>query len=334
MKKKAIFLLDRTNFDNIYGPDEIKEIGELVQIIGEPQTRETIGENPHLLEEAEIIFSGWGMAVLDGEFLSRAPRLEAVFYGAGSIRYFITDEVWERGLTVTSSYAANAIPVAEFCAAALILGLKQVPFFASRLAGGGPSDWNREGTVIHGAYGSTVGLVSLGMIGKHVLKLMKSFDVKILVYSQSMTEEQAAREGVESVSLEELFRRSDAVSIHTANLPETRGMITGELIASMKKHALLINTSRGAVIEEGRMIDVLSERADLTAILDVTDPEPPEARSPLYPLPNVILTPHIAGSLKTECRRMGQYAIDDCRRYLAGEPLAYGIDKKTFERMA
>ncbi len=334
MKKKSLFLLDDSALEKIYGPEEWKQIEDMVEIIGEPQTSDSIKRNYPLLEETEIIFSGWGMVTMDEEFLSHAPRLEAVFYGAGSLRGFMTEAFWERGITITSSYAANAVPVAEFCAAGLILGLKQAPFFMSRLAGGCREDFSQGGTTIHGAYGSTVGLVSLGMIGKHVLKLMKNYDVNILVYSQSMTAERAREEGVESVSLEELFRRSDAISIHTANLPETRGMIRGELIGSMKPHAVLINTSRGAVIEEERMIDVLKERPDLTAMLDVTDPEPPADGSPLYTLPNVFLTPHIAGSLERECRRMGQYAIDDCRRYLAGKPLAYGIDKKTFERMA
>ena len=334
MKKKALFLLGDEAFEKIYGPREREQIGEMVDLIGEPQTADSIGNNDTLLKEVEIIFSGWGMVPLDGEFLSRAPRLEAVFYGAGSIRYFMTDAAWDRNIIVTSSYAANAIPVAEFCAASLIMGLKQAPFFMSRLAGGSREEWTREGTTIHGAYGSTVGLVSLGMIGKHVLRLMKNFNTDILVYSQSMTPERAKEEGVESVSLEELFRRSDAISIHTADLPETRGMITGELIASMKKGAILVNTSRGAVIEEKRMIEVLERRPDLTALLDVTDPEPPVDGSPLYSLPNVFLTPHVAGSLERECRRMGQYAVDDCRRYLEGKALAYGIDRKTFERMA
>ncbi|MDC7224393.1 MAG: NAD(P)-dependent oxidoreductase, partial [Spirochaetales bacterium] len=162
----------------------------------------------------------------------------------------------------------------------------------------------------------------------------KNFDINILVDNYNMTQEQAAAEGVEAVPLDELFRRSDAVTIHTAYLPETKGMITGELINSLKENGVLINTSRGGLIEEKKMIEVLQKRPDLTVILDVTEPEPPEEDSPLYTLPNVYLTPHIAGSMGAECRRMGQYAIDECRRYLQGEPLLYRIDKKTLEGMA
>ena len=334
MKKKAIFLQGSDKFDVIYGPDERAEIDSLVDIIAEPQTKESIKENWSLLNEVEVIFSGWGMAALDEEFLSHAPKLEAVFYGAGSIRGFMTDAAWKRNIIVTSAYAANAVPVAEYCVASIIMGLKQVPYYGAKLMNGGPENWEKDTAYIHGVYGSTVGLVSLGMIGKHVLKLIKSYDVKVLVYSQSLTPERAAAEGVESVSLEELFKRSHAVSVHTANLPETKGMITGKMIESMPEFSTFINSSRGAVIEENNMIEVLKKRTDITAILDVTDPEAPVSGSPLYSLPNVLLTPHVAGSMENECRRMGQYAINDCRRWLAGEPMAYQIDKKTFERMA
>lgn len=334
MKKKAIYLLNENKADNIYGPKERAEIESMVEIVGEPQTAQSIKNNWSLLEEVEVIFSGWGMHPLDEEFLSHAPNLQAVFYGAGSIRGFMTDAAWERGIVVTSSYAANAIPVAEYCVATILLGLKQFLPYTLHLMNGGKTDWEKTSHYIHGGYGSTVGLVSLGMIGRHVLKLMKSFDVNILVYSQSMTPERAKEEGVESVSLEELFTRSHAVSVHTANLPETRGMITGKMIESMPEYATFINSSRGAVIEEESMIEVLRKRQDLTAILDVTNPEPPEDGSPLYSLPNVFLTPHIAGSMENECRRMGQFAIDECKKWLAGEPMTYRIDKKTFERMA
>ena len=140
--------------------------------------------------------------------------------------------------------------------------------------------------------------------------------------------------GVERVSLEELFARSDIISLHTPWLPATEGLITGELLASMKLNATLINTSRGAIVREQEMIAVLRQRPDLWAVLDVVYPEPPVPSSPLYELPNVVLTPHIAGSMQDECRRMGQYVIGELKRYLAGEPLKWGLTKERAARMA
>src|SRR5690606_8819626 len=115
--------------------------------------------------------------------------------------------------------------------------------------------------------------------------------------------------------------RSDVVSLHSPWLPETVGMITGDHFRQMKPYASFINTARGAIIREAEMIAVLQDRPDLTALLDVTYPEPPAPGSPLYTLPNVVLTPHIAGSMDMECRRMGRYMVDELQRFLHDEPL-------------
>jgi phosphoglycerate dehydrogenase-like enzyme len=134
--------------------------------------------------------------------------------------------------------------------------------------------------------------------------------------------------------LETLFAESEVVSLHTPSLPATRGLITRPLLASLKPRATFINTSRGAVVDEPGLIEVLQQRPDLMALLDVTDPEPPVSGSPLYTLPNVFLTPHIAGSLAGECARMGDLAVEECRRFLAGEPLRWSITRGQAERMA
>jgi len=124
------------------------------------------------------------------------------------------------------------------------------------------------------------------------------------------------------------------VSLHTPWLPETVGMVTGAHLRSMKTDATFINTARGAIVREAEMIAALQERPDLTAVLDVTYPEPPEAGSPLYTLPNVILTPHIAGSMGRECQRMGRLMVDEFERYRAGEPLRWAISQEQAAVMA
>jgi phosphoglycerate dehydrogenase-like enzyme len=127
------------------------------------------------------------------------------------------------------------------------------------------------------------------------------------------------------MSLEELFESSEVVSLHAPLLSETEGMVLGSHLASMKRNATLINTSRGAIVREAVMVETLEERPDLWAVLDVTHPEPPEPGSRLYDLPNVVLRPHIAGSLGSECRRMGRLVVDELRRYVAGESLEHEI---------
>ncbi len=123
------------------------------------------------------------------------------------------------------------------------------------------------------------------------------------------------------------------VSLHTPLLDTTRGLVTGSLIGSMKQHATLINTARGGIIDEAEMIEELERRQDLTAVLDVTETEPIDKSSTLFDLPNVVLTPHIAGSQMMECQRMGGYMVGELDRYVRGQPLKYRVDKAAAERM-
>ncbi len=329
-RKKAIYLLGSEHFQGIYGDEEQTRIAGLVDIVAPPQTAESIRENPSVLRDVEIILSGWGMADVDDAFIRSAPKLKAIFYAAGSVKDF-AGRALDAGILVTSAYAANGIPVAEYCVANIIMGLKQ--FLPQTRQAHTRRIWNRAPR-IPGAYRSTVGLVSLGMVGRHVLHLLRSYDVRIIVYCITMNDQRAGELGVRNGSLQEVFAVSDVVSIHTALTPETVGMITGKHIAAMKEGATLINTSRGAVIREPEMVEVLRRRPDLTAVLDVTDPEPPAQDSPLYQLENVFLTPHIAGSTGPECGRMGSYAVKELENYLAGKPPIHGVTREMLRTMA
>ena len=307
---RGVQILDQASLELIYGPTEQRDIARWVDLDA-PQTRESIRAHRDVLREIDVLFSGWGGPRVDEDFLDTAPNLKVIFYGAGSASSLITEEVWERGVQVTTAYAANAVPVAEYTLGAILLSLKHVWHLAGEARG--LRRYPKVGN-LPGCYGSTVGLVSLGMIARVLLRLLKPFDLKIIAYDPFLTEAQAAELEIESVGLEELFERSDVVSIHTPWLAETEGLITGAHVSAMKPGATLINTSRGAVVREAEMIEVASRRPDLQLILDVSHPEPPLPRSPLYTLPNVVLTPHIAGSIGEECRRMGRYMVEELER--------------------
>lgn len=323
--KKALYLLDSSAYDLIYGPEERADIARMVDIYAPPQTAQTIAENPGVLADAEILLSGWGMAPLDAAFLRAAPNLKLVLYGAGSIRYFVTDESWARGVQVVSAYAANAIPVVEYTLSTILLSLKRFWFFTQevrRLKNFPPR------APVPGCYGSTVGLISLGMIGQMVAERLRGYEMKVIAYDPFVSPETAAALGVELVELDEIFQRADVVSLHTPWLKETEGMITGAHLQSMRPDSTFINSARGAVVCEEEMIETLKQRPDLYAVLDVTYPEPPAPDSPLYTLPNVILSPHTAGAMSNECRRMGRLVVDELRRYLQGQPLQWSISKE------
>jgi phosphoglycerate dehydrogenase-like enzyme len=328
---KALYLLDSGAFEKIYGEEERTAVAGLADIYAPPQTEDSVAKNPRVLTEVEVILSGWGAPAMDAAFLEAAPNLRVVLYGAGSIRGVATPALWDRGVRITSAHAANAVPVSEYALAAILLSLKRGWHFALSA--------RRERALpvqsqVPGAYGSTVGLVSLGMVGRLVRERLCPFDLSVVAHDPFVTPEEAHVLGVHLLSLEDLFASSEVVSLHVPLLPETEGMILGSHLASMKRNATLINTSRGAVVREAEMVEVLEERPDLWAVLDVTHPEPPEPDSRLYDLPNVVLTPHIAGSLGNECRRMGRLVVEELRRYVAGVPLEHEITRERAALMA
>jgi phosphoglycerate dehydrogenase-like enzyme len=327
----ALMILDERSSGLIYGEELRAEIGRQVRWLAGPLTREEAVKRPDLLSQADVIFSGWGGPVLDAAFLAQAPRLKAFFYGAGTIRSLTTDAFWERNIPIFSAYGMNAIPVAEYTLAMVFFSLKRGwhhVLETKRLGAFPPRP------PMTGGYGSTVGLISLGMIGRLVRERLRPFDLRVIAYDPFLSAAEAQSLGVEKVALDELFQRSDVVSLHTPWLKETEGMIRGEHFRAMRPGTTFINTARGAIVDESGLIAALGERPDLTAVLDVTWPEPPVAGSPLYSLPNVILTPHIAGSQGNECRRMGRCMLEEYERWSRGEPVRWQISREKAKLLA
>ena len=330
MKKRALFAVSPEIYQIVYAGYPRRRMDELVEVIGGP-LHATDVKHFDRLNEVELLFASWSSPTLDQDLLAAMPHLRAVFYGAGSIRNLVSEAFWARSIPITSAYAANAIPVAEFAFAAILLSLKRV--------------WHYERSVRHerawpafvpmsGAFRSTVGLVSLGAIGRLVAGHLKNTEVQVIAYDPFVKAEVAQELGVRLVTLEEVFQTADVVSLHTPHLKETEGLVGASLLRAMKPGATLINTARGAVICESELIATLQERPDLTAMLDVTWPATPPRESPLYDLPNAVLTPHIAGSMGEECKRMGSYMVDELERFLRDEPLRWRITREQMARMA
>lgn len=325
---KGIYILGEKSYTEIY-PERIREkIENQVQMVSTAYTPETIAEAPHVLQNVDLLFSGWGAPKLDEAFLKAAPRLKMVFYGAGSVKGMVTEAFWRRDIRLTSAYAANAIPVAEYTVSQIVFALKNGWRLSRAYQDRKTRDRFGFNVPAVGSFGSTVGLISLGMIARQVCERLKAYDMNIIAYDPFATPEQAEALGVQLCSLDELFERSDVVSLHAPWLEATVGMITGEHFRRMKHGATFLNTARGAIVREQEMIEALQERPDLFAILDVTYPEPPVNDSPLYTMQNVVLTPHIAGSMGNEVARMGMYMAEELGRYLAGDPLKWEIDEK------
>ncbi|MBD0710087.1 MULTISPECIES: hydroxyacid dehydrogenase [unclassified Streptomyces] len=282
------------------------------------------------LAEAEILLTCWGATPLTAEVLDRAPRLKAVIHAAGSVKHHITDACWERGLRVTSAAGANALPVAEYTLAAILFAGKRVLESARQYAElGAAPPWLAE-AADWGNYRRTVGIVGASRIGRRVIELLAPFDLDVLLYDPYVT---SPPPGVTLVTLDELCARSSVVSVHAPQLPATYRMIDAERLAAMPDGATLINTSRGSLIDEEALLPHLVS-GRLHAILDVTDPEIPAPDSPLYTLPNVLLTPHVAGSLGNELHRMTDQALGEVERYVRGEAFVEEVRVSDLSRSA
>ncbi|WP_433256649.1 hydroxyacid dehydrogenase [Streptosporangium sp. CA-135522] len=285
------------------------------------------------LAEAEVLYTCWGCPPLTAEVLAAAPRLRAVVHAAGSVKHHITDACWERGLSVSSAAIANALPVAEFTLAAILFAGKRVLEIAQLYRRHRAAlDWDRRFPGF-GNYRRTVGIVGASTIGRRVIELLRPFDLDVLVSDPYLDAAEAARLGVRLAELDELVAGSDVVSLHAPALPSTHHMIDGRRLALMRDGATLINTARGALVDQEALTgELLSGR--LHAVIDVTEPEVPPASSPLYDLPNVLLTPHIAGSLGGELRRMADVALDELERYAHSLPFRYGVAPEGLVRSA
>lgn len=285
------------------------------------------------LREAEVIVSCWGCPPLTDDILDLAPRLRAVIHAAGSVKHHITDACWRRGIDVTSAAWANALPVAEYTVAFVLLAGKDLlrirDDYRHRRTG---HDW-QAAYAPAGNYRRTVGVVGASRIGRRVLELLLPHDLQLLVHDPYLLPGEAERLGARAVDLDELCLRSDVVSVHAPELPATRHLMSRERLAAMRTGATLINTSRGSLVDQRALTEELvSGRLD--AVLDVTVPEVLPADSPLYGLPNVVLTPHIAGSLGNELHRMAAAAADELQRYVDGQPFAHPVSAEEWERSA
>lgn len=330
---KGLFVMDKKFVDLVYPQHVREEIEQSVDVISPSLSAQEVLDDPSILQDVEVLFSGWSGLQFDEKLIKEAPHLKAIFHAAGSIKPIVSDEFWDRDILITSAYEANAVPVAEYTLSQILFSLKSGWKFV-RDVRENKSYPSKPFHHIAGGFDSTVGIISLSTVGKKVIEMLQHFDINILIYDPFLSEEEAASLHIKKCSLDEVFKQADVVSLHAPLLPETIGMITGEHMKLMKDHASFINTARGAIVKEEEMIEVLKKRQDITAIIDVTHPEPPMTESPLYDLKNVIVTPHIAGSEGPECGRMGAYMLEELKRYLKSEPLKWQISKEKFKRMA
>ncbi len=334
MKRPVAAMLITQDMENrCFDQQDIERIAARTELRRAQYDEMTDASQTKAIEGADIAITGWGSRPLSQAMLEAAPELKLVCHAAGSVRHLVHDGFLAKGIQVVTARDANGRVVAEFAFGMMLVSMKAVWWYHQATSQGewnsaAARDWIREPA------GATVGIIGASHTGRHMIRLCKTLPLDaILVYDPYLTTDEAAHLEIEQVELDELMRRSDVVSLHAPDTAETRHMINAHTLGLMKDRAIFINTARGGCVDETALIAELRQ-GRLLACLDVTDPEPPSPDSPLYTLPNCILTPHIAGSLKENIRMHGRQMADAIEAFVEGKPLCHAIDLAHQERLA
>lgn len=284
-----------------------------------------------LLEGCQGCMIGWGSPRFTENVVAHAPELRIIAHSAGSIKPYVSDAVFDRGIVVTSAAAAIATSVAEHCLGLAIALLRdyvprQKALKQDRLWGGVPGMTNL------GLFGRKIGLIGFGWTGREFARLLRPFRVEVVVYDPRVDAAAAKRLGVRPTTLDDALS-SPVVSLHAPDIEENRHLISAERLRLLPDGAVLINTARGQLIDHDALLaEVRSGR--IKAALDVTDPEPLPYDHPLRDAPNVMLTPHIAGPTEDRLWTLGHCAATDLVRFFTGKSPLHVVSRESLSYRA
>jgi len=313
--------------------DHLERLKNITRLLREEPFR-TVDELADDLANVEILITSWGCPGIEAPILNQMPRLKIIAHLAGSVKGFLDDAAWRRGILVTNAVAANAVPVAEYTLAAILFANKQVfalnHFYRQYRENRAP--WTKEAPNV-GNYRKSIGIIGASHVGRLVIDHLKRFDLQILLYDPFITPLASRDLGARKLGLSELLVEADVVSLHAPLLKDTQQMIGVRELSLMRDGATLINTARGGLVDQAALETELRS-GRLSAILDTTDPEVLPPQSPLYSLPNVFLTPHIAGSLGDETQRLADFIVAEIERYVRGQALKHLVRREHLARLA
>ena len=325
-RMEAVFDLDRNDRDTDLSEDEMR-----ARIAG-----------------CEGLVTGWGASnprvlrpraamALTPAIMEAADRLRIIAHAAGSVRQML-GAVWQdyiaaRGICVFTATVEIGYNVAETAVGLMIMSTKRLMEYALHVRDTG--GWRSPGIPVdeQHLFGATVGIVGASDVGRRVMLLLRPFDVRLLLFDPYLDAQEAGALNAEKVELDELFTRADIVSLHAPSIPETRHMVGAAQLRRLRDGALLVNTARGSLIDQEALIREAGS-GRIRVALDVTTPDPLPADSPLRPMPNVIITPHLAGQGRYGHTRIGQATAQALESFFAGRPVKGAITHARWERLA
>jgi D-3-phosphoglycerate dehydrogenase len=257
------------------------------------------------------------------DLLARAPHLRVVARAGTGVDTIDVHAATRRGIAVMNAPGANTVSAGEHALGLLLALVRRIPEAAAAMRRG---DWDRkrfEGTELRG---KTMGVVGLGRIGGHVAQLARAFGMSVVAHDPYLLPERAAELGVPLLSLDDLLRVADVVTLHVALTDQTHHLINAERLRLMKPTAVLINTARGELVDEAALADAVREKRIGGAAIDVFSVEPLPADSPLRALDRVLLTPHLAASTAEAQERVAVEICSAVRDSLVSGDLSFAIN--------
>lgn len=332
---RILSLVSATLYDRLFAQDvreSLHRIGDVT--LQQDDTRWTPGRLAGVIGDYDALLTCWGAPKMTPEVLDAAEKLKIIAHSAGSVKFFIGEDVLERGIRVSSASSAMAPAVAEFALAFTMLGLRPIHLYNDAMHND-PNGWETKTSLGFGPEiaSSRIGVVGAGLVGRQYIVKAKALGAEVVVADPYLSDDAAAVLGVERLDLPELMRTCSIVVVHAPTTPETHHMIGVAELASMPDDGFIVNTARSWVIDQDALLKEL-QSGRLRAALDVYDQEPLSSDHPYRSLPNVILTPHVAGASAQTNRRMGEYAVEDLRRYFNDEPLANEVTRERYHVLA
>jgi len=335
MSKPRIAILVRGRLhDELFAPQVERALRRFAEPVRFPGTEQKwpSDELKQALADADGCIGSWGKYRIGPEEIAAAPRLRIISHAAGTIRSHVAPEVFDRGIVVTSAASAIAPYVAEAVLGLAIALLRRAHMHDRAMKT--ERTWGDErfkpGLTL---FREKVGLVGFGRVARDLVKLLRPLEAQVIAYDPFADPGMAKKMRVRLTTLQEVMSTCRVVSLHVANLPAARHMIGAEQLRIMQDGAVLINTARGALLDHDALYQEL-KNGRIHAALDVTDPEPLPPDSPLRDLPNIILTPHIAGPVLERRWELAMMVVKDQRLFFSGKKPIYQVTKDMLEWMA
>lgn len=332
MKKPEIVMLQGLDYtERIFKPSQLEKLKQIGNLRINPRVGSpSVEEAAELVKDADIVITSWGCPSLNATILAGCPDLKLIAHAAGTVKPILSPDVLSRGIRVCSANDALAQGVAETTLGLTIVSLKNIWQLARNTREG---EWDKQRDLVRELYEVTIGVIGAGLSGAHFIRLLKQFDVKVMVYDPFLPEEKISKMGAVKVELDQLLMESDVVSIHAPSITATNNLMNERTLKLMKDNAILINTARGSLIDEEALVAEL-RKGRLWACIDVTQPEPPDVNHPFRTLPNVTLIPHIAGAINNGLFRVANYLIGEVELFVQGKQLRGEVNLSNLHTMA